>query len=325
MIPALFDTFRTTRVLVVGDVMMDAYVWGKVSRISPEAPVPVVHIQKREERLGGAANVALNLVALGAQVSVAGVAGNDHAGQRLLALLKEQGMDAGCMITGQRPTTVKTRIISGSQQMLRIDDEHDGDISAAEEDALIHGVLQRMNEGIDLVVLEDYNKGVFTPRVIRAITEAAAQKGIISVVDPKFRHFLEYRNVTLFKPNLKELREGLGMRVDPHSMEDLIAAADRLFEALNCGNIMITLSEAGVFVRDHREAKRIPAHVRNIADVSGAGDTVISVVGLCLAAGLPLAEAAGLANLAGGLVCEKVGVVPVDRDQLLMEALNLKD
>lgn len=321
----LFSDFDQVKALVIGDVMIDAYYWGKVDRISPEAPVPIVSVSDREQRLGGAANVALNLSALGATPIICTVVGDDDSASHFEQLLTERGMsNAGVVRSSERPTTVKTRIISGNQQMLRVDEETTADLSSQEASALVDRVRQIVTEQRpEVIIFEDYNKGVLTAEVIQALIALAKEHAIPTTVDPKKKNFFEYKGVDLFKPNLKELVEGLKIDYDLGSNEALQQASAELRTQLGHVASLITLSERGVYIDNAASQHHIPAHIRNISDVSGAGDTVISVASLCLAKGVDNATLAGLANLAGGLVCEKVGVVPVDKSQLLAEAQKL--
>ncbi len=318
----IFDSFNAMKVAIVGDVMLDSYVMGKVHRMSPEAPVPVLLLDKEEHRLGGAANVALNLKALGAEVYVCSVIGTDTVAtifQQLLSEAKIQNQEI--LQSEDRKTTVKTRVLSGTQHVLRIDQEDTSDISKSLEDALIKATKHRIDLGIDALIFEDYNKGVLTHRVITELIAYAKEKGVKTTVDPKKDNFLSYRGVNLFKPNLKEIKEGLDVNIDvvnhPNSLVD---GAKKLRETLDHELTLITLSEHGVFIENGSTWKIIPAHLREITDVSGAGDTVIAVATLCLIAGLTPTEIASIANLSGGLVCEHSGVVSVDKAALLNEA-----
>jgi len=325
----VFAAFSSLKVMVVGDVMLDSYLFGKVDRISPEAPVPIVTVQRRLNRLGGAANVALNLKALGAQPLLCSVIGGDNRGNDLLQLLSEAGIPAdGLVRSPERSTTTKFRVIGNNTQMLRVDEEHTHDLSAAEEKELMDRIAASLeNQGISALIFQDYDKGVLTASLIRKVIVMASALKVPVVVDPKKAHFSLYQHVALFKPNLKELREGLGMEVDVNKDADLSAAADVLHERQQAGMVMITLSEAGVFISAREKGGvarfRVPAHIRSIADVSGAGDTVVSVAAACLAAGLRPVEIAAISNLAGGLVCEEVGVVPINKTRLMEEALRL--
>ncbi len=305
--------------------MMDSYLWGNVDRISPEAPVPVISVQRKENRLGGAANVALNIQALGANPIICAVIGDDLEGDEFIRLMEAQNLSSeGLLRLTSRPTTVKTRVIGHHQQMLRIDAEVDRDISQTETVDLLSRILLIIDEKkIDAIIFEDYDKGAITEDLIDKVVLKAKQRNIITVVDPKKRNFLRYKGVTLFKPNLKELREGLKIDVNLKNPGELETAVAKLQQVLNAEKVMVTLSEHGVFMQSAAGHQIIPAHIRNIADVSGAGDTVISTAALCLAAGLDDFKTAAIANLAGGLVCEHVGVVPIDLNQLSKEANSL--
>ncbi|MES3018048.1 MAG: bifunctional ADP-heptose synthase [Bacteroidota bacterium] len=317
-----FEKFNSLNILVIGDVMMDSYVWGKIDRVSPEAPVPVVQVTKKENRLGGAANVALNVQSLGANPIICAVIGDDQEGQELLALMDGSNLTKDGIITVKnRPTTVKTRIIAHNQHIVRVDAETEADIP----DESSRDVKERIAEiisaqKIDAIIFEDYDKGLISEELITFTVSLANQKGILTIVDPKKRNFHFYKNVSLFKPNLKELREGINAEIDPVSVTQIEAAVDQIKAQLNAKSVMLTLSEHGVFISTAKDQKLMQAHPRNIADVSGAGDTVVATAALCLAAGLDEYQSAAIANLAGGLVCEHVGVVPIDKEQLLKEA-----
>ena len=318
----LFDNFSRLRVLIIGDVMVDAYVWGRATRLSPEAPVPVVHVARTENRLGGAANVALNVQALGATPMLCAVVGTDAGGDQLLQLLHEHELPAdGIVRSAHRPTTVKQRILAHGQQLLRIDSEVETDINAAESAQLL-AAFDDLLARADVVVFEDYDKGVLNEAIITECIARARQRGIPTVVDPKKKNFLAYRHCTLFKPNLKELREGLKLEFGEPNADrpGFEVAVARLREVLEPETVLVTLSEHGVFAQQEGEKTYLPAHLRTISDVSGAGDTVISIAALCVALGQPAAFTAALANLGGGLVCEQVGVVPVEKQRLLDEA-----
>lgn len=319
----IFAKFKDTKILVIGDVMLDSYWWGKVERISPEAPVPVVNISKREYRLGGAANVALNLKKLGASATICSVVGRDMEGDLLINQLQEQGISTeGIIYSESRPTTVKTRVIGNKNQLLRIDAEECDPLPEDENFKLTERIKALMNDA-SVILFEDYDKGAISEKLIQEIVRLANEKNIPVVVDPKKRNFLSYKNVTLFKPNLRELADGLKLDIDSQStIEEIEEAAQTLQSRLAAKMAMVTLSERGVYIADAENSYLLPAHVRNIYDVSGAGDTVISVAALALQAGANTQTVAALANLAGGLVCEKVGVVPIDFDELYQEAVN---
>ncbi len=321
---SLFKDMDRLHVVVVGDVMLDNYWWGDVERVSPEAPVPVVALKKRESRLGGAANVALNCKALGAKVTLATVVGNDTDGQLLTRLANDAGIDTDLlMYSQQRHTTTKTRIISRNQQMMRLDDETSEDLYTEEEHPFIDLVLrflQRVKP--DVLIFEDYNKGVLKQNVIDKITAHCCEIGIVIAVDPKTKNFLAYKNVTIFKPNLKEVREGLFMDVAV-TEQDLGTVHKKLQTALHHNITFITLSEKGVFYTDENGSHIIPSHIRSISDVSGAGDTVIATASLVYTITKDAALMAEISNIAGGLVCEQVGVVPIDKQLLLDECDRL--
>jgi rfaE bifunctional protein kinase chain/domain len=318
----LFQDFNNLRVLIIGDVMVDAYVWGRATRLSPEAPVPVVHVARTENRLGGAANVALNVQALGATPLLCAVIGNDNGGDQLLQLLHEHDLPADGLIRSEaRPTTVKQRILAQGQQLLRIDSEIETDLNTEEATQLLAAYDDLLTRA-DVVIFEDYDKGVLSEAIITECIARARQRNIPTVVDPKKKNFLAYRHCTLFKPNLKELREGLKLEFGEPNTDrpGFEAAVARLREELTPEIVLVTLSEYGVFAQQEEVKTYLPAHLRTISDVSGAGDTVISIAALCVALGQPAAFTAALANLGGGLVCEQVGVVPVEKQRLLEEA-----
>jgi rfaE bifunctional protein kinase chain/domain len=316
----IFETFQQKKILIIGDVMIDAYLYGSVSRISPEAPVPIVNFSQSENRLGGAANVALNVASLGGTAIMLSIVGKDENAQKLIQLLQNNQLtDLGIVQSSKRRTTVKTRIIGNKQHLLRIDDENCAAISADEELLLLQKLEQFCKRGIDAMVFEDYNKGVFTPTMIEKSIAIAKKYNIPTAVDPKKDNFFAYKGVTLFKPNFKELKEGLGLHFSFQKGNEFEAAVTLLQEKLNAASIFVTLSEHGVYIQNKAEKHYIPAHYRTISDVSGAGDTVISVAAMCLAAGVDIENMAKIANLAGGLVCEKVGVVSIQAKELLDE------
>ena len=323
-LPDIFESFNDLHVLIIGDVMLDSYIWGTVERVSPEAPVPVVSIRKRDVRLGGAANVALNIQALGAKPILCALIGDDDAGKKLLQTLNERGItDEGIVISTERPTTIKTRVIASHQHVVRVDEESDMVASATEEKELLKKIEKLLSK-CQVVIFEDYDKGVLNSSIIEKTIAIANELGIPTVVDPKKRNFLAYKNVTLFKPNIKELREGLKTEVEPSNQNQVATAVDLLKEKLNAKGILVTLSEHGAFIDFENHRIKIPAHVREIADVSGAGDTVVSVAALCVALKLDPQLIVSLSNLGGGLVCQHVGVVPIDKVEFLKEALELR-
>ncbi len=318
----IFSAFDQLKVVVIGDVMVDSYIWGDVSRISPEAPVPIVRTRKREFRLGGAANVALNLKALGAEPILCATVGDDDEGEKFISRLADRGLSAeGIVKCNDRETTVKTRVLSGSQHILRVDSESEEYLSA-ESEQLLQEKIDALIVNSQVVVFEDYDKGTITPTIIANTVARAQEAGIPTVVDPKLRNFAQYKGVTLFKPNLKELREGLKIDVDIEDVSSVKSAASSLRENLGCAGTLVTLSEKGVYIDLEDQQHHIDAHLRSISDVSGAGDTVVSISALGLALKLSPKIIAALANLGGGLVCEHVGVVPIDKEQLKKEALQ---
>lgn len=317
----LFTGFQSIRVAIIGDVMLDTYWWGSVDRISPEAPVPVVALQKKELRVGGAANVALNTASLGAQTTMISIIGADADGEKLLQLLQEKKIDTSYIKTStNRVTTNKTRIMSRNQQMMRLDAEITTDIDKATEDLFIQQVQNCLDQQQpQVLIFEDYNKGVITERVIKEVTALCNEKNVFTAVDPKKKNFLSYHGVTIFKPNLKEVKEGLNLSVDQVTISTLNHIHDVLQKHLHHKISLITLSEKGVFYQNETSHRIIPTHIRNIADVSGAGDTVIAVAAICYAATQDMHLAAEMANIAGGLVCEEVGTAAIDRERLLQE------
>ncbi len=320
----LFELFPKKHIVVIGDVMIDAYLKGKVNRMSPEAPVPIVNFSGREERLGGAANVALNLTSLGAKVTMASVIGNDTAGEQLHGLLEQHKIGTtGLVASKERQTTIKTRVLGNNQQLLRIDQEQTSDIDDRAEDDLIDAVKKLVDDGCDAIIFEDYNKGTLTEKVIEQVIAYANECQVMTTVDPKLNHFLTYKEVTLFKPNLKELGEGLGTTIDGGDQDAVKAAIDDLEGRIKSEYLFVTMSEHGVLMRHKNEYYSSAAHHRNITDVSGAGDTVIAVATLCLTAGQSPQNIAEIANLAGGIVCEYPGVVAIDADRLLQEVQKL--
>ena len=318
---ALFNSFSSLKIGVIGDVMLDTYWWGKVDRISPEAPVPVVAVTKREQRIGGAGNVALNIKSLTHAVSVITILGNDDEGEQVLNLLKQNKIDTSFAIkSDDRITTNKIRIISRNQHMMRLDAEITDMLSETDEKKLMdcfeHYLLQ---EKPDIVILEDYNKGVLTETSIEKIISLCRQHKILTAVDPKRKNFFAYRHADIFKPNLNEAKEALNIIGDEVS-EDILEKIHRsLYEHLQHGISFITLSEKGVYYESQKEKFLLPTHIRSIADVSGAGDTVIGVAAVVYAASKNKLLMAQIANIAGGLVCEEVGTVAIDKNKLLQE------
>ena len=321
----LFNDFANIKVAVIGDVMLDTYWWGKVDRISPEAPVPVVAVTKRDQRIGGAGNVALNLVSLGAHVNVLTVLGKDDDGEQLTTLFNQNNIGAKYIVTSTyRITTNKIRIISRNQHMMRLDAEMQTDITQNDEEKLLSAFEEYIvAESPDIVILEDYNKGVLTQTVVTKIIALCKQHHILTAVDPKRKNFFSYVGVDIFKPNLKEAVEGLNILTDVVSLSLLKDIHLLLQEKLKHKISFITLSEKGVFYNDNNSSSLIPTHIRSIADVSGAGDTVIAVASLVYAATKNVKLMAEVANIAGGLVCEEVGTVAINKESLLKECEEL--
>ena len=326
----LFESFNNRKILVIGDVMIDSYLWGKVDRISPEAPVPVVAVKKRENRLGGAANVALNLKSMGAKPILCSVIGNDSKGNDFVELLKNENLSfEGIIKSKDRITTTKFRVIGNNSQLIRVDEEIISDLIKSDLDRLLSTINYLINKGdVKAIIFQDYNKGILTKDLIPGVITLANEKNIPVVVDPKKKNFCEFKNIDLFKPNLLELKEDLKMEGDLGKESVLNDAVDKLHVRQNIKTVLVTLSEKGVLIssktsENEYEKYLIPAHIRAISDVSGAGDTVISIAALCMIAGLAPADIASISNLAGGIVCEQVGVVPINKERLFNEALKL--
>lgn len=317
----LFHSFTSLKVGVIGDVMLDTYIWGTVERISPEAPVPVVSLHNKEQRIGGAGNVALNCSSLGAKVFMLSVLGDDEEAKELEQLLKENLVDtSGLVKSAKRITTNKTRIISRNQQMMRLDAEITTDLDKEAEDALLKHLSAFIEqEDPHVLIFEDYNKGVLTKRVIKEAIALCKASGIITTVDPKRKNFFSYKTVDIFKPNLKEVKEALNDLFESPDLYILRNVHKKLREQLNHKVSLITLSEKGIFYQHDENASIIPSHLRNVADVSGAGDTVIAVASLVYAITKNAHLMAEIANIAGGVVCEEVGTKAIDRDRLLRE------
>lgn len=317
----LFQQFKNCKVAVVGDVMLDTYWWGHVERISPEAPVPVVTLDKREYRIGGAGNVALNLASLGAQANIFSVTGNDDNAEILEKLLAENNIGTSHLLkSNERITTNKSRIISRNQQMMRLDSETTKDLSSTDEKKLVETIRNFIaKQKPSVLIFEDYNKGVLTERVISETVTSAKKNNCIIAVDPKRKNFFTYKNADIFKPNLKEVKEGLNLLVDEINLSSLKNIHQQLAKKLQHHISLITLSEKGIFYQDAKTAQIVPSHIRNIADVSGAGDTVIAVASLVFAVTKNIHLMAEVANIAGGLVCEEVGTVAIDKNKLLDE------
>jgi len=317
--------FSKLKVAVIGDVMLDTYWWGKVDRISPEAPVPVVALRKKEQRIGGAGNVALNTISLGAETALFTITGDDEDADILSGLLQDQHIDTKYIVkSNERITTNKTRIISRNQQMLRLDSEVTNDISKEDEESLLKNFTSYVKRHQPAVVIfEDYNKGVLTEALIHNVISICKEHNIVTTVDPKRKNFFTFKNVDIFKPNLKEVKEGLNLLTDEVNEDALKNIHKELHNILQHKISLITLSEKGVYIQKGNYARIIPTHARNIADVSGAGDTVIAVASLVYAVTKDVTLAAQVANVAGGQVCEEVGTVAVNKEKLLEECKHL--
>lgn len=325
-IEQVFSKFSELNVLIIGDAMIDTYLWGKVDRISPEAPIPIVTVSKQENRLGGAGNVSLNIQALGATPILVSIIGDDEKGKIFAKLMNENSLTSeGLFVDKKRMTTVKTRIISGGQQISRVDQEISTLIDSDFEIIVFERIKKIIEENqVHIVIFVDYDKGLITPWIIKNVVALAKSKNILTVADPKSRNFNNYQQVDLFKPNFKEFKDGLKLQIEKTEMDQLKLASEKFKTENQIGLLFITLSELGVFLTNGISQNYFPAEVRDIADVSGAGDTVIATASLCLAAGLPIPLMAQISNLAGGLVCEKLGVIPIDLEQLKKEVKKIK-
>jgi D-glycero-beta-D-manno-heptose-7-phosphate kinase len=324
-IKTLFESFRTIKVGVVGDVMLDTYMWGHVDRISPEAPVPVVQLHNKEYRIGGAGNVALNLASLGAKASIISVTGDDDDGRQLRDMFEANGINTSYLLrSNDRITTNKMRIISRNQQMMRLDSEITSELSAADEQTLMAAATEYIRkEKPAVIIFEDYNKGVLKESLIHSLITLCREHGVLTAVDPKRKNFFSYKGVDIFKPNLKEVKEGLNILEDGVTVELLNEIHEALNDQLSHQISFITLSEKGAYYSNGRQSRLIPSHIRSIADVSGAGDTVIAVASLVFAATRDIDLMGEIANIAGGLVCEEVGTVAINGERLLEECMLL--
>ena len=320
----IFKSGSGKNILVYGDLMIDRYLWGNVSRISPEAPVPIINIEDEEIRFGGAANVANNLIGLGATPVIVGVIGNDLWGENFRSLLNKNELpDGGLLVDEGRPTTIKTRIIGNNQHIARVDREK---VNRVGKNLLgtAYNFIHENIANISALVIQDYNKGMIVPESIKQMIELANTHKKIITVDPKFNNFMDFRGVTVFKPNKKETEEALAMRIQ--SDEDLKTACNILLKQLSAKSILITRGEEGMaLIEESGEFSLVETRTRNVADVSGAGDTVIATLTFGLAAGCSIPEAVTLSNFAAGLVCGEVGVVPVKRDKLIKSILINQD
>lgn len=321
----IFGRAGSSSIFVIGDLMVDRYLFGDVNRISPEAPVQVFDIRKSECRLGGAANVALNIKSLGSNPFLIGVTGVDKDSELMQDQLSLLGISTEGLVPEEgRPTTSKTRVISDSHHLIRIDSESREEITTESANKIVDLLRDKAKNG-DVVILEDYNKGVLTKDLIKKVIELARGKELRVLVDPKFDNFFEYRDVFIFKPNRKELEDALGKKAKDHNSIDILA--EEVMERINCDNVILTLGEHGMLILERNggtiRKKIVETKARKVADVSGAGDTVISTLGVCLSGGATVMEAAVISNHAAGLVVEEVGIVPVKRDLLIANITGL--
>ena len=318
-----FHDFKSKRILIVGDAIIDTYLWGEINRMSPEAPVPVVDVavNQNDSRLGGAANVALNLKELGAESILCTVIGNDNRGIIFEKLMQEQELSLeGMLISNGRKTTTKTRVIANNKHQLRIDEEDTYPIKVENQ---LFNLIEKLTHNIDAIILQDYNKGVLTKNIIKKTISLANNKNIPTIVDPKKQNFLLYKNCTLFKPNLKEIKDGLNLTDDINNFNEIEKTTSKLRDKISAKAILLTLSNKGIFLNTNNRSQLTESTTTNVIDVSGAGDTVVSVAAMCLACNIDFNELAILSNIAGGIVCEKVGVVPITNQELLDKAKKL--
>lgn len=315
---SLFTEFNFKKVLVIGDAMIDAYTWGKINRNSPEASIPIVAVEKNENRLGGAANVALNIQSLGAIPILCSVIGNDIYGKIFLDLMKKANLNIKGILTSEdKKTTIKTRIIANKKHQLRIDEE---DTKAITIEHRFLKLIEELIKDIDVVILQDYNKGVLTSKIITNVIKIANSRNIPSLADPKIKNFTTFKDCTIFKPNLTEINNGMKINLNADKTEEIIEQTKKLRNLLNVSAVLLTLSEKGICINSKDEFSITPAFKREMIDVSGAGDTVISVAALCLSINIDFKTMSILSSLAGGLVCQHVGVVPIDKERLIFEA-----
>jgi rfaE bifunctional protein kinase chain/domain len=320
----IFGGMLGKRITVIGDLMLDRYIWGNVSRMSPEAPVPIVDMEQEQMRLGGAANVAMNIKSLGGDPMLIGVIGEDNSGRQLLELLRESDFKTdGIATDNSRPTTVKTRVIANNQHVVRIDREQKSDISDEMQKILLDQIRKNI-KFIDGIIIEDYNKGVIVKNLIAEVIGIANANQKIIAVDPKFNNFFEYKNVTVIKPNRKEAEEAMGIRLKTD--EDILIAGKTLIEKLHVKNVLLTRGEHGMSLfESDGKISHMPTKALTVSDVSGAGDTVISTLTMAIAGGSTIREAATLANFAGGIVCGYAGIVPINLDELKKTILHDND
>jgi len=314
-VEAYLASLHGAEIAVVGDVMLDKYFWGQVHRVSPEAPVPVIDVERESVHLGGAANVATNLLGLGARPVLCGVVGNDEAGEHVHLLCQQAGLQTDALATdAERPTTLKTRIIGNNQHIARLDHETRAHVSEHVADDILNRISQHTS--LKGIILEDYDKGLLSPRLIRSVIELGRNRKIPVFVDPKHRHFFDFVGCTVFKPNKKEAADALGMPLT--TLQEIEKAGRTLRNTLKCDNVLITLGAAGMVLIEHDGSiSTVPTRAMNVADVSGAGDTVIATLGAMMSIGVPIREAASLANIAAGHVVAEPGIVAITAAELL--------
>ena len=319
----IFDSFKEKKVLIIGDSMIDDYMWGNINRMSPEAPVPVIDIEKYEMRLGGAANCALNIKSLGAKPILCSVIGNDDKGKKFNSLLKESKLSNEAIISSNyRKTTIKTRVIAEGRHQIRIDNEDKQPINKKIEEKIIE-ITNNLLKQIDVIILQDYNKGVLTKRIISKIINNSKNNNIPVIVDPKKDNFLEYKNCDIFKPNLTEIKEGMGVIFNEKNQNELIDNTSKLRNLISAKSVLLTLSSLGLCINSNTGFIYSPTYGGKVVDVSGAGDTVISIASLLYSSKVNFNDIAKISSIAGGIVCQKVGVVPINFNNLLTETLKL--
>jgi D-beta-D-heptose 7-phosphate kinase/D-beta-D-heptose 1-phosphate adenosyltransferase len=318
----LLASLKGHKVLIVGDMMIDEYIWGGVTRVSPEAPVPIVGVTNETLRLGGAANVANNIISLGGQVEVCGVLGDDQMGRWIKSDLKKKKVGIrGIISSPDRPTTVKTRVIAHDQQVVRVDKEVTTPLGRSDEEVILGSVESFLGE-CGCVVVSDYAKGVITPTLMRRLVELAREHSVPVAVDPKISQFSIYKGVTVLTPNLFEAAAGAGIVID--SMEALVDAGQRIVEKLGCEYLLITRGDQGMTLFTGNSGfSHIEAYSRTVYDVTGAGDTVMSTLALSLASGLSMEDGAYLANVAAGVVVGEIGTVPISSEQMRLRFKEL--
>ena len=311
---AILNSLKGKAIAVIGDVMLDKYYWGSVSRISPEAPVPVIDIESETDHLGGAANVANNLKSIGIEPLLCGVIGDDASGKRFKEISSQMGIDPlGLYIDDSRPSTVKTRIIGNNQQIARMDHETREPISQTGEKYILDTLMNYPT--LSGIIFEDYDKGTISPALIDSVMNWANESKIPVFVDPKFANFFHYKDAFLFKPNRKEAEQALKMQIK--TKDDVAKAGNKLISDLNATNVLITLGAEGMMLCENSgNMDSVPTNARKVADVSGAGDTAIATLAACIAGGAEIKEAATLANFASGVVCEEPGIISITPEKL---------